>query len=910
MTKRQWRATWQAIGVGLAATAAVLAVHAAGGLDWVELKTLDLRFLYANSTPQDPRIICIDIDDGSLETVGRWPWPRDVQAALIALLAELGAKAVLYDITLTEPEFVRLIVPQQADLVLDPSELDTADAWRAFPDDELRTALADAGMVYLAFHYTRTAAPAAAELLSARVRTWLDADPSRWTQPARRLLDALLTDEFSDEPQPAETIALALRQELSTAATTRRELVALDQARAAAQPIASLLPVYFPLAAAARQCGFVVFVPEHGVVRRVPLLARYEEHVLPQLAFAVGFDALELGPADLAAGPGWLELRSPVLPRPLRIQLDADGCAIIPWVPERDWTRQFGPRIPADALWQIHDRRISVTYNEHLIVDALDDLRAAGVLRAHEEYADDLRQVLRLEDERRQARYRDDAQAVERCTAGLVEYRRLLAEGEAEFRAAVGAELARLAGGPHDRLDAVRELARSLAANDAYQAEIDAALAHLRPLVAGRFCLVGYTATSLADAVPIPTHERAPGVLAHANLLNGLLTGRSVAWAPPWLNAALAGLLGALATVTTARHGPRQSAGLVLLLIVVFAALAGWLAFYVWLYWVRLVPAVLAAGLSYGVVLLYRFVFLERESRKIATALSQYTSSTLARKVAEDAELCRRAETREVSAIFTDLASFTSLSERIGAERTQRVLNLCLGRLSDVLLRYEAMINKFIGDGIFAFWNPVIYSQPDHARRACEAAIGLHAALRELIAEQQRSGGDEAFAELVLRIGVATGTAVVGPCGSEQKYDYTCIGDSVNVAARLESANKFYGTHVLISGATRDQAGPGFAVRPLGGVQVKGKTRAVPIYELLGRSADVAADLLRYAESFGAAVEAFQRRCWPEALAGFSACLRQRPADLAAQQYAAAVQRYMAEPPREDWNGALELTEK
>jgi class 3 adenylate cyclase len=883
----------------VAVTVVVLVVYAVGGLDWLELKTLDLRFLYANSTPQDPRIVCIDIDDGSLTHVGRWPWPRDVQAGLISVLAELGAQAVLYDITLSEPESRRSIAAQQADIVADPLARDATDERHALPDKELRAALADAGMVYLAFHYTRQSTATRPDDVAPRVGAWLAAEPARCTQPAWKLLPALLDDVFAGDRGEEERAALALRQQLGLAATMRTSLVPVDQVQTAARPVAGLTPVYFELAQTAKRCGFVVFVPDHGVVRRVPLLVQYQGHVLPQLAFAVAYDALGLRPGDVQAKAGVLELRPNAPGRSLRIELDEEGCALVPWVPERNWTRQFGPHIPIDALWQVHDRRLSIAHNEEVLAEALERRADAGVLSDQRQYADDLRQRLRLQDELLLARYGNDADAVQRYTAGIAEYDKLLAEEEPALRAAVAA-------GPPD----LETLVRALGANDAYRAEIATTLARLRPQIAGRLCVVGYTATSLADMAPIPTCERAPGVIAHANLLNGLLTGRSVGWAPQWLNVLLAAALGLLATLAPLGRGPRQAALFVLLLIVTYTALAGWLAFYGWLYWIALTPALAAAIGSYGLVLLYRYIFLERESRQIATALSQYTSATLAHKMAEDAELCRRAETREVTAIFTDLAAFTSISERIGAERTQHILNTCLGRFSDVLLRHEAMINKFTGDGIFAFWNPVIYPQSDHARRACDAAIGLLAALRDLILEQKRAGGDEAFAELVLRIGVATGSAVVGPCGSEQKYDYTCIGDSVNVAARLESANKFYGTHILISGATREQAGDGFAVRPLGGVQVKGKTRAVPVFELLGRDDDVPPGSQSYAERFGQAVAAFRQRDWPRASEQFAACLRLRPDDLAARQYADAVRHFALAPPPPDWNGALELMEK
>ena len=141
------------MGVGLAATAVVLTVYAVGGLDWLELKTLDLRFLYANSISERDDLACIDIDDAALEKVGRWPWPRDVQAGVLSVLAEVGVQALLIDITLGEPEPVRTIVPRQADIVYDPLQLDASAAAVAYPDLEIRNALEDIRSGYLATDY-------------------------------------------------------------------------------------------------------------------------------------------------------------------------------------------------------------------------------------------------------------------------------------------------------------------------------------------------------------------------------------------------------------------------------------------------------------------------------------------------------------------------------------------------------------------------------------------------------------------------------------------------------------------------------------------------------------------------------------------------------------------------------------
>lgn len=985
--------------MGLAATAAVVAIYAVGGLDWVELRTFDLRFRYANSIPEDARIVAIDIDDASLEKVGRWAWPRDVQAGVISILGELGAAAVLYDITLAETQPVRSILPRQADIAVDPLDLRPSDLPMAFPDLELQAAIADAGMVYLAFDYaaddvfrsvelrrvvealeqgnTGLAERLAAALrrrslppglewaplawaqaigalraepaldpeqLTARlgrsdakrvsavievcrrvafgalIRAWLDAEPTRWHTPLRELLDPVYSEliDIDKGGEYREAVALALREVLSCQATTRTPLVPLAQVAAAAPPVDAISPVYFPHARAARRCGFVVFEPDlDGVVRRLPLLVQHEGRVLSQLAFGVAFDVLGLSPADVRAEPGRLTLRLPNRPEPLVIQLDRRGHALVPWVAGSDWKRQFGQHIPADAVWMVFDRRLLRAKNQAFLAETLGRLVSQGPLAAHQQYWDDLRQVVRLRSDLRRARYGGDPAEAQRIAAGLAEYRKLLADGEPPLRADLGREIARVAALPaleasaetRAQLDALRKTERAFAANDEYQQEIQLTLAWLRKRVAGKICVVGYTATSLPDMAPLPTSERAPGVVAHANLLNGLLTGRMVQWAPAWLNGLLAALLGILVTTMSVRWGPR-AAGAVALLVLGYIALAGWLVFYASTYWIAITPAVGTLVGSYVIVAVFRYAFLDRERRQLTTALSQYTSATLARQMAEDAELCRRAEMREVTAVFTDLANFTPISERIGAERTQRVLNLSLGRFSDVMLHHEAMVNKFIGDGIFAFWNPVIYPQADHALRACETAVDLQIALRELIAEERRAGGDEVFGELVLRVGVATGNAVVGPCGSEQKYDYTCIGDSVNVASRLESANKFYGTRTLVSGTTRQQVGERFAFRSLGGVQVKGKTQAVPIFELLGRMGEVAEDVLRHAERFAEGVAAFQQRAWADAGAVFDACVRQRPDDRAAQAYTDAVRRYLAEPPGDDWNAALELTEK
>ena len=646
----------------------------------------------------------------------------------------------------------------------------------------------------------------------------------------------------------------------------------------------------------------------------MPLLVQCEGRVVPQLAFAAAFDELGLRPSDLAAADGRLVLRRPGIEEPLIIQLDELGRALVPWLPQRDWSEQFAPHVPAAAVWQVFDRRLSVRRNRELVCEKLSALLEAGRLPEFRQYRDDLKRRLELDSELRLARYREQGETAAEIDSWIAQYDALLNEGERELRVAVAEVAGRLETTAEARaasqLRDLRDIQRAFAANDEHRLEINQTLARLRSRLGGKVCLVGYTATSVPDTAPIPTEKRVPGMVAHANLLNGLLTGQVIGWASPPMNAGLAAACGLLITALSLIRPVREAGVWLALLLLVFAAAAGWWAFYRHRYWIAVTPALGAMLTSYLVITFYRYLFVDRERRQLTTALSQYTSATLARKMADDPELCRRAETREITAMFTDLRGFTPISERIGAERTQRVLNTWLGRSSRIMLRHEAMINKFIGDGVFAFWNPVVYPQSDHAERACRTAIELVAGLRELAEEQRRQNGDEAFAELQVRVGIATGPAVVGPCGSEQKYDYTCIGDTVNVAARLEPANKFYGTSILVSQATKDRVGDQFVFRPLGGVQVKGRRQPVPIYELLGRAGEVPQHLLDYAARFGRAVTLFQQRQWSAAREAFEACRRANPDDHAVRRYLQATLELASNPAPEDWSGALELSER
>jgi adenylate cyclase len=400
-----------------------------------------------------------------------------------------------------------------------------------------------------------------------------------------------------------------------------------------------------------------------------------------------------------------------------------------------------------------------------------------------------------------------------------------------------------------------------------------------------------------------------PGVMAHSNLVNTVVRNRFPRVASTSVNVVLIVLAGLLVTLMTSGHGPWVSLVSVLLLLALLIG-GGVLLFNLYAFQVIVIVAAIAVFVCWAFITLYRQLTEERQKRNLAKALGRSTSPAIA------AEIIRRPGTLDLSprpqvvtCYFSDLQGFTDISERLGPADTQSVLNRYLERMSEVLVPNHAF-SKFMGDGIFAFFNAPLLPVEHHERVACEVALACGEALDALKREESQGPNAEVFAELVMRAGVHSGTAYVGEYGSENQTDYTCIGDTVNLAARLEPANKVFGTGIMVSQACRDGAGPGFEFRPLGKLQVKGKERAVPVYELLGRTGQVAEQRLAFARTFAGAVGLFQEQRFVEAQRVLESCCDGHASDPAVELYLREIKQHMESPPPEEWNQAIRLTTK
>ncbi len=224
---------------------------------------------------------------------------------------------------------------------------------------------------------------------------------------------------------------------------------------------------------------------------------------------------------------------------------------------------------------------------------------------------------------------------------------------------------------------------------------------------------------------------------------------------------------------------------------------------------------------------------------------------------------------------FGDLVGFTQLSERLSPPAMVRILNRHFGLQAEVIQGELGVVDKFLGDAVMAFWGPPFVLAGEHAERGCRAALRQVKAL-EFFGEELGglSGLKGKVLGLDLRVGLATGEVMMGNIGSENTRSYTVIGDTVNLASRLEGLNRVYGTKILMNGVARRNAGEGFVTREIDLIRVKGKEEAVEVYELVGEVGEVGEEKLKLCEVFAVGLAAYRAGEWREAEEGFLECLR------------------------------------
>ncbi|MFH1368672.1 MAG: adenylate/guanylate cyclase domain-containing protein [Elusimicrobiota bacterium] len=349
-----------------------------------------------------------------------------------------------------------------------------------------------------------------------------------------------------------------------------------------------------------------------------------------------------------------------------------------------------------------------------------------------------------------------------------------------------------------------------------------------------KIVILGGTASGLFDFKAIPYSPMFPGVEIHANTMSNIILGNFLRPMPSLMTLLLIIVFVLFSGLVSGRLAPFRGG------IVTMGLLAGFFVVVFVLFKSRYIYAEFVAPasgltLSYVGVLFYRFMTEEREKRKIKKTFSQYLSPKIMEKVLNDPSYLKMGGHKEtLTVLFSDIRGFTTITESLPPEELVAQLNEYLSKMVDVVFKWDGTMDKFIGDAVMAYWGAPI-PQNDHPIRGVMCAIDMHKELKILQDKWNSEGKQFVFN---IGVGVNTGEMIVGNMGSTGKKDFTVIGDNVNLGARLESTTKEYHAKLIISEATYDIVKESIDAKHIGSVKVKGKTKPVEIYAVLGKKGE------------------------------------------------------------------------
>jgi adenylate cyclase len=396
--------------------------------------------------------------------------------------------------------------------------------------------------------------------------------------------------------------------------------------------------------------------------------------------------------------------------------------------------------------------------------------------------------------------------------------------------------------------------------------------------LAGKIVLVGASALGVGDRWSTPMGADFPGVEIHANAIDNILTGDFLQRSDitRGIERWCAALMGITVSAAVAFLSASWSAVIAAVLILGYFAFAQYMLVAQGLLLGVLFPIAMAFIVYTGLAG-YRYLTEGREKRHLRHAFEHYLHPGVIEGLVQNPDALKLGgERRHMSILFADIVGFTSRSERTAPEELVALLNTYMTAMIDTIMRSGGVVDKLMGDGIMAFWGAPA-DIPNPARVSIECALDMLGELEKLRQTDPR------FVDVDIGIGIATGDAIVGNFGGKQRFDYSAIGDTVNLASRIEGLTRHFKVHLLVNHQTLEEAADGFINRNLGMVKVKGKTQAVQIDEIAGRRGGAVEPA--FYDEFAAALAALQKGSAHQALTGLEELAKRKPDDHPVQIY-------------------------
>ena len=458
--------------------------------------------------------------------------------------------------------------------------------------------------------------------------------------------------------------------------------------------------------------------------------------------------------------------------------------------------------------------------------------------------------------------------------------------------------------------DSTQQFAAMAALERGDLAQVNAILEAANPFK-DKIALIGVSIEELHDNKFTPFYNYAgnrrltPGVETHAHAIQTMLDQRFIRTLPQIVNIVLIFIFGIITAVAVAFVRPVLGGGLAILLAGITTVGTYWIFIHQGR-WIYLIPILASIAVSYIASVIYQFLSEQKEKKKIRGMFQTYMSPKVLKYLEDHPDaFSLSGEKREATMFFSDVANFTTISESLSAEELATVLNKYLSPMTEILMRYDGYVDKYEGDAIMCDFG-VPMEDPDHAWKACFAALDQQEALKTIREQIKRDHGVNTY----VRMGVNSGVVSAGNMGSTQRFQYTVMGDAVNQASRFEGANKQYGTYIMVGEETLRRAGDFIEVRILDRLVVKGKLKPITVYELLGRKGQIEQVKADIREHFDQGINLYWERQWDAAVAAFQRALAVQGDDPPSRVFIERCQLFKANPPGADWQGEFVMKTK
>ena len=905
---------WNNALLGLAAAAAFTVLYLVGALTSLEDRLYDFFLRFRANRERIEDVVFLDVDDQAIAYYGIFPWPRSIPADGLLRLKEYGARAAIFDIEYIDKG------PAGIDSLYLESRLNY-DFFRSF------SVINSAAQEILSAVRGGRTSPAQIDSFSNSLGNLINTERQNLYNKARNITrnnDTYLAQALALNGRSWST--LNLREHPLAGEQAERRPIAQEQfvyqINAASNAsrgagFVDILPALPMFALSAKGAGYTnIEIDNDGVRRRVYLTQNIHDHWYLQLAFAPL--VYYLGNPEIVLEKSKMTLKQAKMPdgrvKDIDIPLDTKGRMMLDW-PKEDYENSY-THISFATFSQLEEMEMELEQFSHALADA-DFNFFSAIEPSLADIPGILNEVMNLLDAAYEMRSVAMEETCDDSFNNYIKYRNYAYDllGEildmdvlTKLEAAARQLISVSPGSANYTIEEAEYIAQLIEFVEINLNSYNELTLSNTNIFRDKFVILGYVATGTTDYGANPFHGMYINVGTHGVVLDTILSESFLVPLSHFWGILFMLIFIPLFFMFTSKLPPvvRASTGFSTVLVIFIAAILVFRFTGIYMGPLGVILALLSATIIREII---SYASSEKEKQFIRTAFSTYVSSDVVKEIIADPTRLQLGGTKHyMTAVFTDVKGFSTISEKLGdPTKLVSLLNKYLSAMSDVVLAEKGTIDKYIGDAIVAFFGAPIPLE-DHALRACVSAISMKKTemeLNKIILEQELSP-----IPLLTRIGINTGSMVAGNMGTSNKMNYTIMGNAVNLSARLEGVNNQYGTWILASEETVKQTGSALLYRKLDRVRVVGIHEPVRLCELIDMS-DLAPDQEKQLVTvFHQALECFEKRDWKHAIKGFKEALSIKPGDTPSAIYLDRLKQFSVTLPAENWDGVYNLTSK